>query len=93
MDSLVAVNMIITRKSDNLHILPLLQEALPLMDRSYWNCEIKHTIYQEVDCYDVSLANLGHDDQLDLIKFPSLHSSLLLLLFLFFIKKWKHDEE
>lgn len=49
MDSLTVVGMVKSRKSQNQNLLPLLQEALDLMNRYHGKCEIKH-VYYEANC-------------------------------------------
>jgi len=40
MDTITLINMIKSRKTLNLHLLPILQEVLFVLDHLDWNCEM-----------------------------------------------------
>jgi hypothetical protein len=53
------------RHSHNLHIAPLSEEALGLIDLADWDCSVKYIFHDAKRCAE-KLANLVHDENFDI---------------------------
>jgi len=53
------------RHSHNLHIAPLSEEALGLIDLADWDCSVKYIFHEANRCAE-KLANLAHDENFDI---------------------------
>lgn len=65
LDSKVVLSMLLSRKTHQVHLQPLLDEAVTLLHSTDWLCTASHVYREANQCADI-LADLGHGGNLQL---------------------------